>query len=53
MEQVCLSGLPEVVGGIITTIVTVASVVANIVKPDSIVGKIVHFAALNITANKK
>jgi hypothetical protein len=53
MEQVCLNGLPEVVGGVITAIVTVASIAANLVKSESMLGKIVHFLAINLTATKK
>lgn len=53
MEQVCLNGLPEIVAGVVTGIVTVASIVANIVKPDSVLGKVVHFLAINLMTTKK
>lgn len=48
MEQVCIEGLPQIAGGVVAGVVTVASVVANIVKSDSMLGKVVHFLALNI-----
>lgn len=48
MDNVCLNNLPEIVGMSLTGVVTVASVLANIVKADSLLGKIVHFAAINI-----
>jgi hypothetical protein len=53
MEQICLNGLPEMIGGVVTGIVTIASIAANIVKSDTLLGKIVHFLAINLTATKK
>lgn len=53
MEQVCLSNMPELAGGVIATIVTVASILANVIKADSLLGKIVHFMAINLTHSKK
>lgn len=50
MEQVCFDQAPAVVATIVTGLVTVASVVANFVKADSVLGKIVHYLALNIKA---
>lgn len=52
MEQVCLSGLPEVALGTLTSVVTVASVLANIVKSDTVLGKVVHFLAINLKTQK-
>ena len=52
MEQICLSNVPEVVGGIATGRVTVMSVAANLVSANTRIGKIVHALALNITVKK-
>lgn len=53
METLCLAGLPEVAGGIAVTVVAVASALANILGKDSVLGKIVNFAAINFTVEKK
>lgn len=52
MEPICISETPAVVGGIVTTVITLAAGFANFVKPDTLLGKIVHFIALNIKVGK-
>ena len=51
MEQICIEGAMGY-AGIATAIVTGARVLDNLVKGDSILGKIVNFVALNIKVKK-
>jgi len=54
MDQVCISGLPDIIytgaAGLIT--IVSSSFIANFVSPTSVLGKIIHFLALNFTVNK-
>ncbi len=52
MEQICLSA-PESWGAAITAVVTFFSIAANFVKPDSALGKILHWFALNFSVTKQ
>lgn len=47
METICFDAGTQVVAGI-TTLITVASMAANFVKKDTVLGKVVHFLALNL-----
>lgn len=47
MEQVCVEGVSAYIG-IATAVVAGASVIANFVSKESVLGKIVSFLALNI-----
>ena len=53
MEQICLNGLPEIVGGIVTTVVMVASALANVFDKKTVVGKLINLLAINLTVEKK
>ena len=52
MEQICLSNAPEMMGGAVTAIVTIASLAANLVKSDTTLGKVIHTLALNLSVKK-
>jgi hypothetical protein len=52
MEQICLEGAAGY-AGIASGIVVVASMLANLVKADSVLGKIMNYLALNIKVGKK
>lgn len=55
MEEVCISGVPglivTILGGLVT--IVTSSVFANFVKPDTALGKVVNWVALNIKTPKK
>lgn len=53
VTQVCLSGLPEVVGIVSTTVITIAAAASNIIGKTSKVGKVVNWFGLNFTVEKK
>lgn len=53
--SVCLGysdSIAMAVGGAVMSIHTICSVLANFVKPDSVLGKIVHYGAANIKVQK-
>lgn len=55
MQEVCFAvteGYAVIIGGVITTIVTVCSVLANVVKSDGVLGKLVNYGAVNIKTKK-
>lgn len=52
MDSVSITSIPGTVTAVVTAVVTIASVAANFVKPDSTVGKILHWFALNFKVGK-
>ena len=52
MEPICITNTPELGVAIVGGIVTVASLLANIVSADSKFGKALHWLALNIKVKK-
>lgn len=55
MEQICFdvaSNYATIAGGVVTTIVTICSVLANIVKADGFLGKAINYGAVNIKVKK-
>lgn len=55
LTQVCLAlgeNTPALVGMILTGVVTLFSVLSNVVSKDSGFGKFIHWMALNFTTNK-
>lgn len=53
MEQVCFEQAPALAATIAGGLITLASLAANFVKADSLLGKIVNYIALNIKTSKK
>jgi len=54
VNQVCISGLPDIIYTVGTGLVTIAasSIVANFA-PNSGFGKVIHWLALNFSVGKK
>lgn len=51
-DQVCLAG-SSIAVAVATTVVTIASVLANLVSSEGAFGKVIHFLAINLTTKKK
>lgn len=55
-DLVCIDGgqtLATIIGGVIAIATTTSSLLANFVKADSFLGKVIHFLAFNFRVTKK
>jgi hypothetical protein len=55
MQEICFAvseGYAVLIGGVVTTVITICSVLANIVKSDGVLGKIINYGAVNIKTKK-
>jgi hypothetical protein len=54
INEVCYSlGSGEGIAAVVTGVITVASVVANLVPTDTKLGKVIHLLAVNLKVTKK